>query len=90
MTIESKIRINPKMGLDAELLRELKASHIRERAVNEKLLTNGGASLRRLAADVQRERAVLQHDARACAEALWQAEVDANISPFLYWTAFIF
>ena len=91
MTIESKIRINPKMGLDAELLRELKTSHIRERAVNEKLLTSGAESLRRLAAEIQRERAVLQREAHACAEALWQAEVDANISPFFYWTtAFIF
>ena len=46
-------------------------------------------SLRRLAGEIQRQRATLQVNARTCAEILWQAEADAEISPILYWTSFL-
>ncbi|MFZ1123626.1 MAG: hypothetical protein WAN59_00615 [Candidatus Baltobacteraceae bacterium] len=87
MTIERRIRLNPRMGLDAELVRELRAAHLRERAQNQKLLLGGAASLRRIATEIQCQRAGLKQHAQACAEALWQAEADADgISPLLYWT----
>lgn len=89
-TIERTIRLNPgRMGLDAQLVRDLRAAHVRERALNQRLLAGGPATLRRLAGEIQRQRATLQVNARTCAEILWQAEADAEISPILYWTSFL-
>lgn len=88
-TVERLMNYKPKKGLDPDVVREFKAAHVRERSENSAQLAAGASLLRQIAADIERQRPALEKAAREASEVLWQAQADDNISPLLYWTAFM-
>ena len=86
--VEREFRQRPKAPPDSKAMQQLKLRHARERLRDARLLADGAASLRRIAADIERRRPGLRSAALARAEELRQAEADARISPLLYktWT----
>jgi DNA-binding helix-hairpin-helix protein with protein kinase domain len=88
-TVERLLNYKPKKGLDPEVVREFKTAHVRERAERAAQLTAGAALLRQIATETERQRPALAKAARDAAEVYWQAHADDNISPLLYWTAFV-
>lgn len=88
-TVERRLNYKPKKGLGPEIVREFKSAHTRERNENHAQLAAGAAQLRQIALEIQRQRPVLEKAAREAAEVYWQAQADDNLSPLLYWTAFM-
>jgi DNA-binding helix-hairpin-helix protein with protein kinase domain len=76
------------VGSDERAIHAIKLRHLRERTSNWARLAGQAAELRRLAHDIEARRPALRERARELADALAQAEADANISPLFYktWT----
>jgi DNA-binding helix-hairpin-helix protein with protein kinase domain len=83
-SIERRFRFNPKSGVDARILRDLAARHMRERITNQSKLSGGAVLLRTIASETARQRPALQKLVKERAAALRQAEADVNILPFFY------
>jgi DNA-binding helix-hairpin-helix protein with protein kinase domain len=86
--IEHEFARRPTPGREARATHVVKLRHLRERTGNWSRLTGQAAELRRLAQEIEQRRPVLRARASELAEALAQAAVEADISPFFYktWT----